>query len=251
MANLDDHKDTDGASGIIPVNTRELARLNMTGMPPNWGWLYGDMCLYLARAALPDCQRFLMVENDVLFTGDAAARLLQLVNGTDAAAMAVRLALHEEMPKHSRRLAALGCDPHAGCIFPVVYATADTIDRMAVLRRAALADRLLRLNDEAILSGVVFRDALPCISLDQAEPSLFSPASFETNPPHLRESVLRETTAAAWHPTHSLQDVLARIADPARSYGPYRLRQILAGALPEEHAAIRAALRQARATKPT
>lgn len=229
---------------VCDLNQRRLAGLGFAGLPPDWGWRYGDMCLYLARALFPGCARYLLVENDVLFLGEALPHLLDLVRRPDLEAGAARLRLHEAPQKHSRELGKIGLDPAAGCLFPVVFASGTVIDRMAAVRRTALAQGLHKLNDEAILAGTVFGHGFAHADLSAALPCDFRDDCFDTNPPLLREAVLRNPGQGACHPVLSLERILERIADPSRNYRAHRLRRVIKAANPVERGRIAAALGQ-------
>ncbi len=234
----------DGFATLALTRDR-LAGLGFAGLPDDWAWRCGDLCLYLARNALPKADRHLLIENDVLFLGQALRRLVDLARHPAAEAGAVRLGLHDEAPKYSRGLDRLGLDPRAGCLFPVVFATAALIDRMAGIRQQALALGLRRLNDEAVLAGAALRHPATALDLARALPRDFRPRTFATNPPLLREALLRTRPEGAHHPVLPLAQVLDRIADPSRGYGRHRLRRVLADAAADERAQIAAALDRA------
>lgn len=230
------------AQSVLPLNEASLEALGFVDLPGNWAWLCGDFCLYLARARLPRFSGYLLVENDVLGVGPAFAQLAALIEAQGHDAGAVRLRRHETPPKFSAALSQLGLDPHSGCIFPVAFASGQVIDQMAVLRKACLNNGIDKVNDEAILATTVYQHGFRGADLQQELPDLFRPDSFDTNPPHLREAVLRDANPGFYRPVLPLERILERIADPARKYNRHRLRRVLAGARRAERIRIRAAL---------
>ncbi|SCY90994.1 hypothetical protein [Paracoccus tibetensis] len=234
----------------VPVTAGALSALGFGNLPSDWGWFCGDFCLYLARAAMPEVPGFLLIESDVYLGAPALRRLSDLVADRRDHAMAAQLGLRDKA-RYSKGLAALGGEPRAGCIFPIVHAPAALIDDMAELRRRSLSSGRGRpINDEAVLAGAAMMHGHPMLALDQEAPELLGPATFSTNPPHLLDALLRAQPPEAHHPALPLEVVLARIADPARNYGAHRLRRVLAEADEGERTALRDALDAAAGARP-
>lgn len=234
----------------VPVTADALSRLGFRNLPADWGWFCGDFCLYLAHAAMPEAPGFLLIESDVHLGAPALRRLKDLVAERGDHAMAAQLGLRDKA-RYSRGLAALGGEPRAGCIFPIVHAPAALIDDMAELRRRSLSPGRGRpINDEAVLAGAALMRGHPMLALEKVAPELFGPATFATNPPHLLDALLRAQPPEAYHPALPLEVVLARIAEPARNYGAHRLRRVLAEADDAERAALRDALDAAAVARP-
>lgn len=236
----------------IGLDAETPGRLGLAGLPENWGWFCGDLCLYAARAELPGFAHYCLIESDVALAGDAARRLVAGLEAEPADLLAARLGPAAPAPKFSRGLAALSLDPGWGCLFPVTRVSAPALDAMFELRRRSLAAGVAaEINDEGILAGIAQGGRFVDRALEDSLPDLFDPAGFDTNPPHLAEAVARgDHGDRILHPVLPLDLVLARIARGEKAYGHHRLRRVLARALPEERALLEAALRAASPARP-
>ncbi|WP_322889703.1 MULTISPECIES: FkbM family methyltransferase [unclassified Yoonia] len=236
----------------ISLNDTELAALGLLDMPPDWGWLCGDVCYYAARRHMPEVTHFCLVESDVAFSANAATLFVQAVQKDPSDLLAAALGPRETAPKYSRGLQALGYDPQMGCYFPVTRCSAPAIDWMHDLRcRSVAAGVAPLINDEAILCAATQTGSFAAHSLNDLLPDLFTPRTFATNPPHLAEAVHRYTARAnVYHPAIPLDVVLDRIATGDRGYSRHRMRQVLKGATADESARITRALDVATADVP-
>ncbi|WP_333714981.1 FkbM family methyltransferase [Yoonia sp.] len=236
----------------ISLNDAELAALDLQDLPPDWGWLCGDVWYYAARRHLPEATHFCLVESDVAFSADAAALFVDAVGSHPSDVLAAALGPKDTAPLYSRGLQALGFDPQIGCYFPVTRCSAAAIDWMLDLRRRSIAAGVASLvNDEAILCAATQTDEFSAMSLDDLLLDLFSRRTFSTNPPHLAEAVHRYTARAGiYHPAIPLDLVLARIATGDRGYSRHRMRRVLRGATAAEGDLILQALDAAAANAP-
>jgi FkbM family methyltransferase len=236
----------------ISLNEAELASLGLQDLPPDWGWLCGDVCYYAARRHLPEATHFCLIESDVAFSANAAALFVQAVQNDPSDLLAAALGPRESAPKYSRGLRALGLDPRVGCYFPVTRCSVEAIDQMHDLRRRSITAGVAALtNDEAILCAAIQQGRLVALSLNELLPDLFTARTFATNPPHLAEAVHRYAArAAVYHPAIPLDVVLDRIATGDRGYSQHRLRQVLKGANADESSLITRAFNAVTSSAP-
>lgn len=236
----------------ISLNDFELTTLGLQDLPPDWGWLCGDLWYYAARRHLPEITHFCLVESDVAFSANAATLFVQAVRDDPSDLLAAALGPRETAPKYSRGLKALGYDPQMGCYFPVTRCSASAIDWMHDLRRRSVAAGVAPLiNDEAILCAATQAGSFVAGSLNDLLPDLFRRGTFATNPPHLAEAVQRYSErAGVYHPAIPLDIVLDRIATGDRNYSRHRMRQVLKGATADVSALITRALDTATADAP-
>lgn len=228
----------------VSMTPRILQRLGFAPLAADWGWFWGDMCYQAAVAQFPGFDAYCLMESDVFLSCAGAGDLMARLAGCDAQAVAGRLRRYAEPQKYSRALSRLGLDPHWGCIFPVSRVTPAVVAEMAELRREAIGRMpRARLNDEAILAGAVQRGGFTHAALEDVAPAQVSPAQFETNPPHLFETLRdRPQELRLFHPVVTLETVLARIAGGQKGYGRHRMRKVLRMASAGDRARIEAAL---------
>jgi FkbM family methyltransferase len=225
-----------GSFAKISITDQVLADLDLTGLPENWGWLCGDVWYYVAAPHFPDATHLCLVESDVAFAGDAAAQFVQAMLNDPTDLLAAELGVKPEVPKYSKGLVPLDCDPLVGCYFPVTRCSAGVIARMLDLRRDSIAKGVAdTVNDEAVLASVAHAGGFSFQSLNELLPDLFRRKNFYTNPPNLLEAILRgDTTTAVFHPAVPFDLVLARINSPDKNYTRFRLRRVLPVLNPEE-----------------
>lgn len=227
----------------ITLDDGTPAQLGLVGIADNWGWFCGDVCYYAARQALPDFDHYCLIESDVGFPADSAARLVRAFSPPPADIIAVNLGKTTAPRRFSRSLAALDLDSAWGCIFPLTCVSGAAVDAMLALRRRATAAGLTRLNDEGVLGGTAQQHGFAHAALQTLLPDLFPPATFETNPPHLAEAVLAGTAGTSiFHPVIALDRILARIHSGEKNYTPLRMRHVLQQATPKQRLAVRKAL---------
>lgn len=211
----------------IPLGLPALAALGLDRLPEDWGWFCGDCCYYAAASELAGFEYFCLIEEDVFLGAPALEAFGRLLDADRSVAAAARLRRYETPPKYSAGLAAVGADPHAGCIFPVTRVHRDLVpDMLALRRRAQHHPEPLRVNDEGILAAAALASGRPVTDLYD-HPEIFAEDRFATNPPHLLEALERApATSRACHPAVSLADVLRRLADREKNYTEHRLRRI-------------------------
>lgn len=221
-----------------------LLGLGFAGFPDNWGWLWGDMCYQAAAARYPDYDHYCLMESDVFLPRAGAEDFLARLEDHPAQAIAGRLQRYDEPQKFSRGLTHLGLDPNWGCIFPVSRVSRDVVAAMGALRQRAIANcPAEKLNDEAMLAGAVQEGGFTHATLEDVAPGLVSPATYETNPPHLFDALIaRAEEVRLHHPVVTLDMVLDRIVSGQKNYHRHRLRKILRAATPTQKAQILSAL---------
>ncbi len=211
----------------INLDAGVLDDLGLHARPENWGWFCGDFCYYAAARGYPDFDHFCLIESDVFMTPATAMEVTTLLNFRTEAALAVGLGDKPDPPKFSRGLADLRLPETLGCIFPFTRVHRATIAAMLSLRQRSLALNGTPINDEAVLAGAVWQHNLPHARLEDIAPNLFSPACFETNPPHLFEGIAPQAASGVFHPVVTQEIVLARISSGERGYNRHRLRKVL------------------------
>lgn len=228
----------------ISLDDKVVDAVGLGTLPANWGWLFGDIWLYVARKELPKATHFCLLDSDVAIPPLAATRFVSEMQRLRQDLLAVGLRQKDEAPKFSRGLSALSLDPRFGCIFPVVRCSRRAVDAMRVLRQQSLAAGVgAALNDEGILAGAAQSGKLSHAALDTLLPELFAPDQFDTNPPHLAEAVWRDDSATSvLHPVVTLERILTRIGSGQKNYTRHRLRRVLRTANDSERAAVSAAL---------
>ncbi|MEM9850598.1 MAG: hypothetical protein AAF761_01225 [Pseudomonadota bacterium] len=225
--------------------TRETMRgLGFTGLPDNWGWLWGDMCYQIAAAHIPDADHFCLIESDVYLPPAGAGAFVDALSSSPVAAIAGRLRRYKDTQKFSRPLGRIGLDPHWGCIFPISRVSRNMIAAMGTLRQEATrAAPPHRLNDEGVLVGAVQRGGFSHAPLEDVAPDQVSPDTFETNPPHLFEALVARThETRIFHPVVTRDTVIARVQSGEKNYNRHRLRKVMRMADADDRAAIDAAL---------
>ncbi|MEZ5797108.1 MAG: FkbM family methyltransferase [Paracoccaceae bacterium] len=235
----------------IALTDALLSEMGLSGLPANWGWFCGDVCLYAARRLLPGHSRYVLVESDVVMTGDAAAQCVSRLCAEPADLVAPRLGRTAKAKRYSLGLRALGLSPDWGCLFPLVSVSAAGLAAMEDLRRRGLSQGLAaQMNDEAVLAGAAQDPALTHRPAEAVLGDLLAPDCFDTNPPHLAEALTRaERRDRIFHPVVPLATILDRIGQGEKAYSRHRLRRVMAQALPAELQQIEKALTDTAAPK--
>jgi hypothetical protein len=203
-----------------------LKDLGFEQLPENWGWFCGDLCYYLAASRV-DAKRYCLIESDVFVPRKAAARFVEDITGHNASALAVNLKPKLHKKRYAAGLKTLGFDAFFGCIFPVTAVSQSVVHDMQGFRKDALK-KGIALNDEAILTGTIQKHGHTYAALEEEFPSSFDPAYFQTNPPHLFESVSSDGALDSLaHPVVTLETVLSRIETGEKAYTRHRLRKVL------------------------
>ena len=226
------HTDQDNPDKPVPnimyLNDRVVSDLGFEKVPPNWGWLCGDFCYYVAKRQIQDADRFCLIENDVSMTPAAAQHLRTLLEESNEKVLACGLRKYSRVRNFSKDLSAIGVDERWGCMFPLTSMTRQHVDLMWNVRKKAQSDPAdLKINDEAILAATVDLHQLPFEDLFSFE-GLFRPEYFNTHPPTV---VPREVAAPPndfiHHPVVTLDKVLKRITTGQRAYNERRLRRTM------------------------
>lgn len=232
-----------GPYSHVAMTDESLAELGLSDLPQDWGWLCGDMCYYTLAHAYPEIDRFCLVESDVYIT-DAALPGLQKILNRPEQALAAHLKKHDAPKKYSKGLEPMGFDPHWGCIFPVSIVQRTVVETMKTIRLRALSDQpAARINDEAILAAAVQSTDASFADLAHIAPDLFAPDSFDTNPPHLFETVQTGPDAKIFHPVVTFGTVKKRMQSGEKAYSKHRLRRIIATASKEMKKEIKTILK--------
>lgn len=241
----------DERGGVIDAKGRQKIILTdaliqswgIASPPKNWGWFCGDFCHYAARAMVPDASWYVVIENDVFMTADAAQALASCLSQTSVDALACDLGYTVNPKVYSKDLEHFGITSRCGCIFAVTCTRGHVIDEMMALRVRAQVDESFRINDEAVLAGALISNELAFEDLFVTLPELFSRRYFETNPPHLYEVMpVVDAPDTVVHPTIPLDIVLARIETGEKNYSRHRLRRVLRAAPRKTRLQIKAAL---------
>lgn len=211
-----------------PLTAQIIAGLQLGDLPDNWGWLCGDLWYYAAVEAFPGHRAYMLMDDDVHLSSQAARRLAEATARFvgDAAASGLSNKF-ETTPRYSRGLKNIGLDPKVGCIFPLSIATPRLVAAMQGIRRNSLTQSDA-INDEAVFATAAFSSRFDAVALEDLLPDQIAPDSFATNPPHLAE-VLLETPQdlRIWHPVVSFDTVIERIQSGEKAYTKHRLRKVL------------------------
>ncbi|TCO74004.1 hypothetical protein [Rhodovulum euryhalinum] len=234
----------------IVLDEARLAGMGLAPLPANWGWLCGDLCYYLASQDRPGFARYALVESDVFLPEAGAAPLVTALAKHPAPAIAAQLGASDRRRRYSRGLARFGLDPAWGCIFPLSRVSDAVVAAMRAFRseqlRTAPGERL---NDEAILAGAVQRHGFSWARLEDVVPDQVPPLTFDTNPPHLLETVAADPAERRlFHPVVPFETVLGRVRSGEKAYSRHRLRRVLRTVSGPMHDALLAALDAAEAT---
>lgn len=205
-----------------------LGEQGLKSLPQRWRWMCGDMCYYLAAAALPGFARYVLIESDVFVPSAGVADLVRSMSSYPADAIAARL---EKIGgrRFSNTLYHFGVDPNWGCLFPLTAVSPNVIDEMKKLRAEQLRRFPdIKLNDEAVLAGAVNRGKLSYAKLEDVIPDQVPVETFSTNPPHLYEVVRdRVDEHRLFHPVIPFATILARLDSGEKAYNRRRLRNVL------------------------
>lgn len=236
----------------ISITERKLADLGFHNLPDDWGWFCGDLCYALAIAERPDFKRFALIEDDVFIPETSTQRLIEALSDSREDAVAMQLGPYAENPKFSRGLNEFYLDSSWGCIFPLTRVTADVARQMGEFRRRQLDQApKARLNDEAILAGALQLGSFTYARLEEVAPDLFSPQTFDTNPPHLFDAIAqRRDEHRIFHPAISYETVIRKLKADEKGFTRWRLRNVLKQAPAEMRKEIDAFLEQ-KETPPT
>lgn len=213
----------------LSLNEAALAEIGLVELPENWAWLYGDMCYHLAARRFPGYGHYALVESDVYLPEAGVKPLLAALAASPAEAIAAQLGPQSPPKRYSRPLRRLGLDETWGCIFPFTRVSAKALAEMRAIRGEALSMRRgALLNDEGVLAGAVLRGGFSHARLEDVAPAQVSATSFDTNPPHLFETLLAAADETRmFHPVIAFSRVLDRIRSGERRYTPYRLRTVM------------------------
>lgn len=228
----------------ISLNDAELAALDLQGLPPDWGWLCGDVWYYAARRHLPEATHFCLVESDVFFAGNSASDFVAAVKGNASDLLAAKFGDSPTPPKYSNGLPSLGFDIAWGYYYPVTRCSAAAIDWMLPIRQRSIAiGTASRVNDEALFAAAVQTNTFAVQHLDDLLPRAFNKKAYVHNPPYLMEGVNRGAYAdVVLHPVISLERVIDRIFNSDKNYNGHRLRRVRQMANAQELDVIDAAL---------
>jgi len=228
----------------IGITRRRVRELIGGRVLPQWGWQFGDVSYYAARAAFPDATHFALIESDVLLSEVGARRLAKVFAERTEDLLAPRLRRTEEPPSFSKDLIALGRDPQVACFFPITRASTKALEYMQNLRRREREQPRLRINDEAIMANVAFDDGVTFANLSESASDIFDPDSFTLERTQLFEH-LAETyeDVAAIHPVRTVAALLNRIETfgVARNFRR-RYREAIEQAAPRHRQKLRRAL---------
>lgn len=225
---------------LVTLAETHLKAWGLENVPGSWGWFCGDFCYYRALETMGGYQHYLLVEQDVMITGEALSRFVAHLGGIGSVdAGAARLTCDRAEPtKFTSDLLLVNRSDRVSCIFPLTLASRKQIELMKALRLAGDA-KAARLNDEAIFASCAFEHTDAPVDFTSAMPELFSTDTFETNPPHLFEGLNETDQTAFWHPVVTHEVVLQRIETGEKRYSWRRLRKVLQEAPPPIRESIR------------
>lgn len=228
----------------ISLNDAELAMLGLQGLPPDWGWLCGDVCYYAARRHLPEATHFCLVESDVFFAGNSATVFVEAMKMNASDLLAAKFVDRPTPPKYSNGLPSLGFDIAWGYYYPVTRCSATVVDWMLPVRQRSIAiGTASRVNDEALFAAAVQINTFSVQHLEDLLPQTFNNKAYVHNPPYLMEAAKRGAHAdVVLHPVISLERVIDRIFNSDKNYNGHRLRRVRQMANAQELEMIDAAL---------
>lgn len=236
--------DTSGYEKIV-TNEAALAGLGFRELPEDWGWFCGDFCYYLAADRYPDFDHYALIESDVYLPQASAGAFVEALSTSKVDATAFGLGPLPKSKPYSRDLKKLDLDHRWGCIFPVSRIAKNLIPVMQALRFRAIK-RNLRINDEGIFCGAVQLAKASYMPLEVLMPDLVSEATFDTNPPHLLDSLYADPDETRiFHPAVGFEKVIERIFSREKNYTRHRLRRVLEEAEGSHRNAILRTLGQA------
>ena len=214
--------------GKISLTPESLQKLGIGKLPNNWGWFCGDFCYYAAKQEMPGFEYYCLIESDVFFSDSAVKAFKSILDNSNAEVLVAQLGPKPKKQKYSKGLGPLGLDPNWGCIFPVSRVHSSVIPKMLELRnRNEDSPPKYLLNDEAVLAGATYENDFSYVDLSDKYPRLFSESSFSTNPPHLYEALINNSSdLRVFHPVVQFKTIMDRINSGEKNYTRFRLRKV-------------------------
>jgi hypothetical protein len=171
-----------GATPKISLTEGGVRAMGLYAEAPNLFWRCGDYGLYAARAALPEIDRFWLIEPDVWINLDRPAEFFARFEADPADLLAAHYRPAEPGWDWGKTMADGG--PVQRCLFPLVRVTARALDHLFEERCALGAvftaegrDPRFWPNDEVFTATMIVRARLDGRDLNHAGP-VYDPETF-------------------------------------------------------------------------
>lgn len=188
----------------------------LTYLPKDWAWRFGDFSLYAAAKRLPSFERFWMFEPDVEFNKFDISEMFDLGHDVDFAALRYQEA-PEKWYHYSNAVAHF---PNVfQCLFPIVFSSRKAVEIAFRERKKYLSsdrgDDNMYANDESFYASSVGCHGLKGLNLATHAPEAFAHAFF-TSSKMIPSRALLDFPTGILHPVVSDDEMLSKVESRIR-----------------------------------